>query len=142
MNRRSVIIRLVASNLMIIIGAIIYITSRYDIIFVRWIPITIINTFREISIDNNSLLEYVIIYCLPDGLWYGALLLVQMTLMGKSVISRCIYWISIVLPFMWEILQIHDAISGTFDPMDILMYFIVLLLFITIQKHTTWLKKT
>lgn len=122
---------------MIITGVLIYITSRHDIIFFRWIPESIINTFREYSIDRSSFLGYIIVYCLPDGLWYAALLLVQRMLMGKSLFSRSIYWISIALPFIWEILQIFAPIPGTFDPMDICMYLIILLFFIIITKQTS-----
>lgn len=129
--------RLVIANLMIITGGIIYITSRYDIIFFRWIPDSIIYTFREYSMDSSSFIGYLIVYCLPDGLWYGALLLVQRSLMGKSFISRSIYWISVGLPILWEILQIHPAISGTFDVMDICMYLLILLFLRTITNQTS-----
>jgi len=132
-NNRYTIIRLVAANLMIIIGTIIYITSRHDIIFFRWIPISIIDTFREYSIESHTFLGYLIVYCIPDGLWYGALLLIQRTLMVKSFISRSMFWISAALPFIWEVLQILDPIPGTFDPMDLCIYSIILLFFMTIK---------
>lgn len=130
-----IIIRLVVASLMIITGAIIYIISRHDIIFFRWLPVSVIDSFREYSIDSNSSLGYLTVYCLPDGLWYGALLLVQSTLIGKSFTSRIIFWISIALPFVWEILQVHRAIPGTFDPMDLCVYFLILILFITSSKQ-------
>ncbi len=129
-GNNHLIIRLVISGLMIIIGTIIYITSRSDIIFFKWIPESLINIFRCNIINSNSKLGYLIVYCFPDGLWYGALLLVQRTFLSKSCKSRSIYWISITLPFILELIQIHTSIPGTFDPLDIGVYFIIAIFFI------------
>lgn len=121
---------------MIISGAIIYLIARHDIIFLRWIPASVINSFQEYNFDDKTAFGYIIVYCLPDGLWYGALLLLQSTLIGKSYASKVIYRISIALPFVWEILQIHNAVPGTFDPLDLCMYLVILFLFISlIQKN-------
>ena len=133
---RHIIIRLVVANLMVISGAGIYITARHYIIFFRWIPASVINSFQEYTINDSSPLGYLIVYCLPDGLWYGALLLLQSTLIGRSYASKVIYRISIALPFVWEILQIHNAVPGTFDPLDLCTYLVILFLFISfIQKN-------
>lgn len=135
MLKKFIIIRLVAAGLMIIAGAIIYLISRHDIIFFRWLPASIIAAFEEYSIASSSPLGYFIVYCLPDGLWYGALLLVQSTLTGETFTSRIIYWISIALPFIWEIMQTHRAIPGTFDPLDLCVYFLIATIFITFSRQ-------
>lgn len=50
------------------------------------------------------MLEYFVVYCLPDGLWYGALLIFQSVFLGKSFVSKSIDWFSTILPFVWEML--------------------------------------
>ncbi len=119
--KRHLIIRLVATSLMIILGAIIYIVSRRNIIFFDWLPTSIIEAVRDVGIYPYGM-DYFVVFCLPDGLWYGALLLFQHTFLAKSAISKFLYWISIILPFVWEILQIHKYVPGTFDFMDLLTY--------------------
>lgn len=130
------VIRGVATSLMTIIGGLIYIFTRQDIIFFRYIPDSIIDHLNNPVNNCSSIFQYIIVFCLPDGLWYGALLLIQSTFMGKSFLSRSIYWISITLPFIWEILQLQGIMPGTFDPMDICVYLIFLILLIPINnKH-------
>lgn len=136
MHKWIKIIRLVIAGLMILVGACIYVISRCNIVFFQWLPVSVIDTFREYTLDSNSPLKYFVVYCLPDGLWYGALLLVQSTLIVKSFKGRIIYWISIVLPFIWEMLQVYSAFPGTFDPMDLLVYFLILIIVIIGSKKT------
>lgn len=137
MFKNVLIMKLASACLMIITGAIIYIISRQNILFFNWIPISVIEALRNCSINDSSWGGYFIVYCLPDGLWYGALLLLQSTLLGKSIMSRIIYWISLALPFIWEVLQIHKDIPGTFDPMDLCVYFFTLILFIISSKQSS-----
>lgn len=128
------IIRPVIAGLMILSGALIYIIYRRDIIFIGWIPKSIIDSIKTLSANDVLSPGYFIIYCLPDGLWYGALLIYQSAFLGKSWVSKIIYHISIILPFAWELLQILDYVPGTFDPMDLLVYALVLIIFLIVSK--------
>lgn len=128
------IIRPVIAGLMILLGALIYIIYRTDIIFIGWIPKSIFDFLKILTVNEVSSPGYFVIYCLPDGLWYGALLIYQSTFLGKSRISKTIFQISVILPFVWEILQIFDNVPGTFDPLDLLIYALVLLIFLLISK--------
>ena len=114
---------------MILIGTAIYIISRENIIFFDWIPDLILKTFRGVTIEDNPKLGYFVKYCLPDGLWYTALLIFQSTFIDRSFLSKTLYWICVILPFAWEIAQLHQSVRGTFDPMDMVVYFIVFILF-------------
>lgn len=125
----SLIIRLLTSGLMIIIGTAIYIISRENIIFFDWVPQSVMHRLSIIEIEDTSLWGYFIKYCLPDGLWYAALLIFQDTFLDKSTSGKIIYWICALLPFVWEIAQLHYAVSGTFDPMDLLVYLFVFIIF-------------
>lgn len=126
---KLVIIRLALAGLMIALGAAIYIVSRENIIFFDWLPESIMRISRFMTIEDNSKLGYFVKYCLPDGLWYCALLTFQGAFMDKSLISKALYWICVLLPFAWEIAQLHHSVRGTFDPMDLMVYLIVFLLF-------------
>ena len=135
--KKSIIIRLTASGLMIIAGAAIYLTSRSDIIFLDWIPQPIVKILRHYSFDDTSALGRFAIYSLPDGLWYGSLLIYQSSFVYRSKASKSIFRFSIALPFILEILQIHEIVPGTFDPLDLLAYLITLTIFMffTIRHH-------
>lgn len=133
MNRNS-IIRLVSAGLMIVVGTVIYLCSRQEIIFFRLVPDCIIDIFKGRIPDTHSVLHYIVVYCLPDGLWYGALLLFQSAFLENSLISRKIFQISVALPFFLEVLQLLDCVPGTFDPLDLLIYFVILIIFILCLK--------
>lgn len=120
---------------MLSVGAVIYIISRNDIIFFDWIPCSFFEKLKFLALDDTSMLGYFVVYCLPDGLWYGALLVFQSIFLGKGFVSRCLYWISIILPFVWEVLQIREDVSGTFDAMDLLVYFLTLTIFIIFSHN-------
>ena len=84
---------------------------------------------------TDTVWGYWLVYCLPDGLWYLALLLVQQQMVyAKSVVSRAIFAAAIALPFVLEGLQAARLIPGTFDYMDILTYLLTLILFICLKK--------
>lgn len=123
------VIRLAMAGLMIIVGAAIYIISRHDIIFFDWMPSSLIENKGGLEVKELSLPVYFTVYCLPDGLWYGSLLLFQYTFLDKTSISIYLFQISILLPFVWELLQIYDDVPGTFDPLDLLAYLLTLLIF-------------
>lgn len=99
----------------------------------------VVETLRVSDINTNSTIGYLISYCLPDGLWYGALLLFQDAFAGKSHESKIIFWSSAALPFAWELMQNINFVPGTFDPMDLMSYFIVLSIYVlsklTIKIH-------
>lgn len=128
-SSKSSIKRLATAGLLVILGTGIYITSRQDIIFFDWIPDTVLEAFDGLNLTEKSPLGYFVVYCLPDGLWYGALLISQSAFVGKGLISRGIFLLSIILPFAWELLQIHSYVPGTFDPLDLLAYLLTLLIF-------------
>lgn len=119
---------------MIISGSLIYIGFRHEILFFEYLPSSIIIDLKEFVNNLTSEPGYFSVYCLPDCLWYGALLLYQRAFYENSTNSRCIIWLSIILPFILEFLQIHDRVPGTFDPLDILGYFVILSILIFVES--------
>lgn len=123
------------SLLLLILGTAIYIYLRQDIIFVQNLPFE----FRA-QIPNKEVCygspKYLLIYCLPDALWYAALLFCQLALMSNRVVSKIILSTAIISPFVLELGQSVGLVNGTFDVLDILSYLFVLTFFIL------WYKKS
>lgn len=128
------VIRLLLAVLMTIIGGLLYIFTRQGIVFFRVISDSIINQFNNTIIDCSSTFQYIIVYCLPDGLWYGALILFQSVFLNNTIISKTIFGVSILLPFIWELLQLMKVLPGTFDPFDVVVCFFTLIILILCQK--------
>jgi len=131
---KGIIMRLVSASLMIIVGTAIYVIFRRDIVFLSWMPDHIIANARGNISYDNSIIAYFVVYCLPDGLWYGALLLFQSVCLKDTLSSKIIFVISMALPYAWELMQISDSVPGTFDPMDLLAYIITLTVFLLFSK--------
>ena len=127
-NTRACILSLIC----LLIGVFIYAFFRSDILFIEKLHIVSspINT-----LDTSNPIVYWIVYCLPDGLWYLALLIVQYLLfIQESLISRICAVVAILLPFVIEILQALGWFSGTFDWYDMLTYILTLILFLYGKK--------
>lgn len=115
----------------LVIGTSIYAFFRVNIIFLNYfgdpfIPIKILL--------KDTFLYNIFRYNLPDALWYGALLLIQNNIASKHVISKLLFYISVSLPFLLEILQYYRVIPGTFDILDIIIYLLTLILFLCLRK--------
>lgn len=118
----------------LLLGTLMYLICRTDILFVELLHLDYI-PFRKINTENIFL--YWFVYCLADGLWYLALLIVQYNILLKdSLYSRICAYVAVVLPFVIEILQGIHWISGTFDWLDILTYLLILTLFILCVKKS------
>lgn len=121
----------ILSFLLLFLGACIYAFFRENIVFLNliqdpFIPYKVLN--------GDSISFYIIRYCLPDALWYGALLLIQHKFLTNNIVSKICLYVSIILPFFIETLQYLHILSGTFDCLDILSYLLTLILFLCFQK--------
>lgn len=122
------------SLLLLILGAIIYIYMRQNIIFVLNLPFEFRTQIsKEVCYGSP---RYLLIYVLPDALWYAALLLCQLALMSNSVVGKIILSTAIISPFVLELGQSVGLVNGTFDVLDLLSYLFVLTFFIL------WYKKS
>lgn len=72
-----------------------------------------------------------------DMVWYYALLTAQ-DAVPRAYRIRILTISGCLLPFLLETLQKLHLISGTFDSLDILVYIIILLTYISYQQ---WIKK-
>lgn len=116
----------------LIVGALLYTLCRTDIWFVQMMHLDKLGAWH---CPTDTPWGYWLVYCLPDGLWYLALLLIQQQIVRtKSVVSRALFAVAVALPFILEGLQAARLLPGTFDYMDILTYLFTLILFLCLKK--------
>ncbi len=127
---------IIVSIILILIGTYIYVLYRQNIIFKNYLNLDHIYHYQDC---NNNLIKYYLIYCLPDALWYFALLLIQIALLRDHFLSRFLLIISMLLPFVLEILQLFNKIKGTFDIKDVYIYVITLLVILWKERKRLFL---
>lgn len=126
------VIILVASIALLIIGAGVYFIFRTPIRIFEMLGIT---QYQIVVLETQNPFNYFLVYCLPDALWYMSLLLLQTYfLVGKRLLNRLLIIIAIILPFLLEIFQYFEIISGTFDWYDILTYCLTLIFYLLCLK--------
>lgn len=117
---------------LLVIGSCIYILFRQNVLIIE-----ILFGVKEgilCHLDLNHPLLYFIVYCLPDGLWYFALLhtnkliVLLFDIQNKSW-TRTINLMVLSAPFVLEIGQLTGHFIGTFDIWDILTYSIILFIY-------------
>lgn len=130
-NRASI------SFLLLLVGALIYATCRQDAMFLMSVNPELLAKIKvEVDYTNCNLFMYLILFCLPDALWYMALLIVQTELYsGERLLEKVLFHLSIALPFILEMLQKVDFMPGTFDWFDIFTYLLTLMIFILCQRN-------
>ncbi len=139
MSRKSSklsIIEFCLSLLTLLAGSTIYILFRQNVIFLSGVDLQLLEMIHiHIPDGNSSFLLYWFIYCLPDGLWYAALLLMLSAFENDSTSGiRLPFLLGIILPFLMEGFQYLGIVSGTFDIYDIITYLITLLIFMLWKK--------
>ncbi len=121
--------------LLLFTGSLVYLLFRQDVIFLSRVNQDVLHIFH-ISIErNDNILIYILLYCLPDGLWYAALLVFQVSFIQYGNINKFLFGVAVVLPFLLEILQLVHCIPGTFDLYDITTYLTTLLIFMLCKKN-------
>ena len=116
------------------IGILIYITCRSNIWAIDLIGLGHLSFQPKYG---NNILFYVFIYSLPDALWYLSLLLLQIQFYHHSIMpTRILWWCSVALPFIMEILQAIHFVPGTYDIYDIIFYLLVFIIVISDSPQT------
>lgn len=126
---------LILAAICLLVGIGIYALAREHILFLECIG------WQGVYYTSKSRLMDWVVYNLPDGLWYVALLLL-LDVMGRHsqsnrvgrITSTLMMTIAMLLPFVLEYAQKYGAVAGTFDYADILTYCITLILFIVLCK--------
>lgn len=126
---------LYAGLILLLAGGCIYLFFRQGVLFLSRIsPDTLASVRISVPKHENSLLLYLFLYCIPDGLWYAALLTLQVHFASRERAGKVLLLFSILLPFMLEFAQLFGLVPGTFDYYDLFTYLITLILFIPCAK--------
>jgi hypothetical protein len=132
-NKKSIFIAVA----LILTGCLIYATCRQDIIALSVFGKA--NFLESIKIDihyQGNIFTYFLLFCLPDMLWYFALLLIQKQFYNKDILlSKILFYCALSLPFVFEMMQYFGTIRGTFDIADISFYLLTLIIFIVLWKQ-------
>lgn len=123
------------SVLLLMCGGAIYLFFRPEVIFLQWLDGSIVDTLHIHVCHENSTLAYILIFCLPDALWYAALLVAQLPFIREDRGNMIVFGVATVLPFALEILQYLQLMPGTFDWLDIASYIIVLITFVLCERR-------
>lgn len=128
------------SLLFLLLGTLIYCTCRQDVIFL--LPLQGSELLEAIKIDihyNGNPLIYFFLFCLPDALWYLALLLLQLAFFEKGVLNIILFFLAMALPFLLEALQYFGVILGTADVYDVIFYSLILIVFLLWHRKLRFL---
>ncbi len=123
--------------LLLITGSCIYATCRQDVIFLAPFCKTKFLELIKINIQyqNKNVFSYFLLFCLPDVLWYIALLMIQIPFYNRSATNKILFYMAAVLPFVFEFLQYFKIFAGTFDITDIIFYLLTFLIFLIVWKR-------
>lgn len=119
---------------LLLLGSLIYIFFRNDVLFLSWLDKDILDKLSIKADTDRNLFLYIIVYCLPDALWYLALLITQALFVNNGFAFKILFAIAIVIPFVLEICQYFDCFPGTFDIYDIIIYLLTLFVFLLCKK--------
>ena len=103
------------------IGCLIYILFRTDTLLYNKL---LGNLFTPIA-SHNTFLQRILVFSLPDGLWAMSYTMLIFHLRNDKTLKTLIW--SIIIPIVGilsEISQYYSLIPGTFDIIDLIMYFI------------------
>ena len=131
---RNVII----AGILIVAGSIVYLFFRPNIILFNKLGVTDFLSGIQIEVNaSHNFFVYFLMYCLSDVLWYLALLILASTFYVRgSVLSKLLFGVMIIMPFLLEFLQLAGLLPGTFDWYDIVFYCLTLIIFVLL-----WIRK-
>ncbi|WP_073408820.1 hypothetical protein [Flavobacterium johnsoniae] len=131
--------------LTLLCGSLIYILFRTSTLrMFGWFDklgiLTTINDIRTISVNYSNNLPNLILYTLPDGLWMFSYVSLILFLWKNEIKNENLFWLFIIpiISIISELGQVIGLVPGTFDPSDLLMYFLgTSLPFIIYRKSIT-----
>ncbi len=85
-----------------------------------------INEIRKLTIPLSKSLPDWILYSLPDGLWVFSYMALMLFIWNRNITAQNILWFFLVpiLAIGSEVFQYLKFLPGTFDPKDLLIYFL------------------
>lgn len=127
--------RICISFLLLVLGALIYLVFRQDVLFLQWMDAEVLEYIKvPVTHNEGNPFSYLLLFSLADALWYAALLTIQLALCDGGAVGRWLFGLSIAFPFLFESMQWLGAIPGTFDWLDIVTYLLTLITFLLCQR--------
>ena len=117
----------VCAILCLIVGALVYIVFRNDVLFLKLLGV---QADVEVNIAP-SLLSQFILYNLSDALWALSLMLFLST-----QTNRVVRFCGLMLPIVMESMQAFRIVPGVFDFVDLLIYILI-----SISFYIRWKRK-
>lgn len=112
-------------------GSLIYILFRAsNLRMFNWFEklgiLNLINNIRRFSIGYSNNLSNFILYSLPDGLWMFSYISLVLFLWKNEIKYENLVWIFVIpiISIISELGQFIKLVPGTFDSIDLLMYFL------------------
>lgn len=103
-----------------------YLLFRNDVIFLDLLGL---NYYEPIRPGNSPFANFVL-YNLSDALWAMAVLFYV-----SSQDCIAVRVIGLLMPATMEVCQLHGAVPGTFDYVDLVIYILISLIFYNIWKR-------
>lgn len=122
--------KILISLALLLLGVAIYVVFRNDVMFLQPVKGYLPN---EVTFQLG-VWGYLLVFNLPDALWYASLLMLQPNIFTDDGKNKTITFAVFALPFLHEAAQAFKLVPGTFDWIDILFYALTLLIFITKWK--------
>lgn len=118
-----------------LIGGFIYVFFRTDkLLMFKWFNVLKLSNWikylRETTIPYKSRLPDWLLYSLPDGLWVFSYVSLLLYFWKGEIKSQNFIWFFFIPIFavLSEFMQLLDVVSGTFDYVDLLFYFLGLII--------------
>ena len=125
--------------ILLVIGGAFYVFFRQDIAGLAILPVQ--DLLAVVRCDTAWLSHLpcgnIMLYTLPDMLWYASLLLLQIAIIKRiGIIGLPVGCVAVALPFLWELLQYFHLIPGTYDIYDLAGYLITLIIIVTCKRKS------
>lgn len=134
---------LLSSVVTLTIGSLIYILFRTESLKVFvWLDslscLPIAENMREFTLEMVDGVPNWMLYSLPDGLWLSSYICSMLLIWKNRITKESQGWIFCmpIIAVLSEAGQLFKIIPGTFDWMDVMMYFLGTLFPLAIYKKT------
>lgn len=132
-------LQILTGIILLMAGGMIYLLFRPTTLLGFWLTDAVglspfISGWRS-SMETRQPADFVV-YCLPNGLWAAAYILIIDRVFASQPLRQRLYWTAAIplIGIAAELLQAVGIVPGTFDWLDVLCYSMPYLIYIGIIK--------
>lgn len=122
---------LFSSYITLTIGCLTYVLFRSDSLkmyawFDKLYCLQAIKSMREFTMEFIDVIPNWMLYSLPDGLWLSSCISLILIIWKNKITKGSLFWVfsMLIIAVLSEMGQFFKIIPGTFDWMDVAMYFL------------------